>query len=185
MTTLKTAVYLIHQLGSAHEWSGVWTGPKEINNPLLGSKPCWIMGAFHYAIISENVGGRNMSIWRFVQEEICSNIGQPPISVPLALVGWSFWLKLWYRCIFRFTIPRFTIQLVNGKASVRTAKILSEFEQELLSFKVVSSNGFLNILTSKGTYKRRRIRVIYYSKTSIRRPSVGEPASAHLMEIGR
>ena len=73
----------------------------------------------------------------------------------------------------------------HGKASVRTAKILSEFEQELLSFKVVSSNGFLNILTSKGTYKRRRIRVIYYSKTSIRRPSVGEPASVHLMEIGR
>ena len=48
------------------------------------------MGAFHYAIISENVGGRNMPIWGFVQEEICSNIGQPPISVPHALAGWLF-----------------------------------------------------------------------------------------------
>jgi len=62
------------------------------------------MGAFHYAIISvmtrletlatqaiisENVQWWSKYKWKFVQEEICSNIGQPPISVPLALARWS------------------------------------------------------------------------------------------------
>ena len=28
--------YLTHQLGSAHEWSGVWNGPKLDSSALLG-----------------------------------------------------------------------------------------------------------------------------------------------------